>query len=430
MKKMKKRLFAALLATAMVASFASCGSSSETTESQTDSTAEEGTTEEGSTDFSGVTLKYWTAPFGEDDGAFFNENLASWCEETGATVEVQVTPWENYEEKIMTGVAGGTGPDVVYMYNEMLYNYIEQEQLVPLDDYFTEEEKENYIYWDNGQIMGKQYILPYVVGAPRILFANMDLLAEAGYEEIPTTWDELKEVAIAVEEATGKTGFDQYWGGYFGDLDETYFPYLWQAGGDIVDEEGNLTLDSEEALKAAEFVYSLKEEGILPKSCTSRDGTAVSDDFKNGEVAMFVSSSTGAEKFTEAGINWDFIPFTTDVEGGTFVANDSLVLMTTCENKEAGIALMKELTSPEIMQKFHETCYKMPPITKEETYADQPEFESMYTECADEFHALPVMKNSSQILTALFSNLQEMMMDQKTPEQALQDTMDYAATLN
>lgn len=414
----------------MVASFASCGSSSETTESQTDSTAEEGTTEEGSTDFSGTTLKFWTAPFGEDDGAFFNEQLASWCEETGATVEVQVTPWENYEEKIMTGVAGGTGPDVVYMYNEMLYNYIEQEQLVPLDDYFTEEEKENYIYWDNGQIMGKQYILPYVVGAPRILFANMDLLAEAGYEEIPTTWDELKEVAQAVEEATGKTGFDQYWGGYFGDLDETFLPYLWQAGGDIVDEEGNLTLDSEEALKAAEFVYSLKEEGILPESCTSRDGTAVSDDFKNGEVAMFVSSSTGAEKFTEAGINWDFVPFTTDVEGGTFVANDSLVLMTTCENKEAGIALMKELTSPDIMQAFHETCYKMPPITKEETYVDQPEFESMYTECADEFHALPVMKNSSQILTALFSNLQEMMMDQKTPEQALQDTMDYAATLN
>ena len=103
--------------------------------------------------------------------------------------------------------------------------------------------------------------------------------------------------------------------------------------------------------------------------------------------------------------------------------------LSSCENKEAGIALMKELTSPEIMQDFHENCYKMPPITKEETYVDQPEFESMYTDCAEEFHALPVMKNSSQILTALFSNLQEMMMDKKTPEQALQDTMDYAATL-
>ncbi len=49
--------------------------------------------------------------------------------------------------------------------------------------------------------------------------------------------------------------------GYFGDLDEIYFPYLWQAGGDIVDADGNLTLDSDAALKAAEFVYSLKTEG-------------------------------------------------------------------------------------------------------------------------------------------------------------------------
>lgn len=413
----------------MVASFASCGSSNATTESQTDSTAAEGTTEEGSADFSGTTLKFWTAPYGEDSKAFFEETLADWMSETGITLEIEVVPWDNYEEKFMTGIAGGTGPDVGYMYNEMLYNYIENEQIVPLDDYFTEEEKESYIYWDNGQIMGKQYILPYCVGAPRILFANMDLLAEAGYEEIPTTWDELKEVAQAVEEATGKIGFDQYWGGYFGDLDETYFPYLWQAGGDIVDEEGNLTLDSEEALKAAEYVYSLKEDGILPESCVSRDADAVTEDFKAGESAMIVSSSAAATKYTDAGINWDFVPFTTDEEGGTFIANDSLVLLSTCENKEAGVALMKELTSPDVMEAFHEKCSKMPPITKDEEYKDDPKFESMYTDCADEFHALPVMKNSSQILTALFSNLQEMMMDQKTPEQALQDTMDYAATL-
>lgn len=330
----------------------------------------------------------------------------------------------------MTGIASGTGPDVGYMYNEMLYNYIESKSIEPIDEYFTDEEKENYIYWDNGNVMGEQYLLPYIVGAPRVLFANMDLLAEAGYDAVPTTWEELVEVATAVTEKTGKIGFDVPWGGYFGDLNEIYFPYLWQAGGDLCDEEGNLTLDSDAALKAAEFVYSLKTDGVISDSCVSRDSSAVSDDFKNGDVAMYIASSTSSNKITEAGINWDYVPFLTDAAGGTFVANDSLVLMSSCENKEAAISLMKELTSPEIMQAFHEQLYKMPPITTDETYVDDPKFESMYSgEAAEQFHALPVMKNFSQIESALYANMQQMMMDEMTPEEALQVTMDYAASL-
>ena len=96
------------------------------------------------------------------------------------------------------------------------------------------------------------------------------------------------------------------------------------AGAERRDGDGNLTLDSDAALKAAEFVYSLKTEGILPESCVSRDADAVTTD-RNGELAMYVSSSVAAKKNTEAGINWDYVPYLTDEQGGTFVANDSLV---------------------------------------------------------------------------------------------------------
>ena len=44
-----------------------------------------------------------------------------------------------------------------------------------------------------------------------------------------------------------------------------YWPYFWGAGGEIVDEEGNLTIDSKEGLEATKFLYSLKEQGILPE---------------------------------------------------------------------------------------------------------------------------------------------------------------------
>ena len=381
-------------------------------------------------DFSGVTVTFWTAPFGDDDAAFFKEYLADWMARTGATVNVEVYPWDEYEEKYMTGVGGGTGPDVGYMYNEMLYNYIDSGAILPIDEYFTDEEKANYIYWNNGKVMGQQYLLPYVVGAPRILYANMDLLAEAGIDAVPTTWEELVTAAKAVNEKTGKIGFDMPWGGYFGDLNEIFFPFLWQAGGELVDDEGSLFPDFDAALKAAEFVYSLKADGIISEYCVSRDSAAVAQDFRDGNVAMYIASSTGATKNTEAGINWGFVPYTTNVRGGTFVANDSLVLMSAAKNKEAAISLMKELTSPTVMEAFHEQCYKMPPISTSEKYLDNPAFESMYQEASGEFHALPVVNNFSQIESALYANLQSMMMGDLTPEEALRDTMSYAAGLN
>ena len=199
---------------------------------------------------------------------------------------------------------------------------------------------------------------------------------------------------------------------------------------DIADADGNLTLDTDAALKAAEFVYSLKTEGVISDSCVSRDSSSVSDDFEAGDVAMFVSSSVTASNFTEAGVNWDYIPFTTDVTGGTMVTNDSLVLMSGSKNKEAAISLMKELTSVDMMEAFHADCYQMPPISVDEQYLDDPKFESMYTEYADQFHALPVMKNFSQIESALYANLQQMMMDEMSPEEALQKTMEYTASLS
>ena len=220
------------------------------------------------------------------------------------------------------------------------------------------------------------------------------------------------------------------WGGYFGDLNEIFFPFLWQAGGELVDDEGSLFPDFDAALKAAEFVYSLKADGIISEYCVSRDSAAVAQDFRDGNVAMYIASSTGATKNTEAGINWGFVPYTTNVRGGTFVANDSLVLMSAAKNKEAAISLMKELTSPTVMEAFHEQCYKMPPITTSEKYLDNPAFESMYQEASGEFHALPVVNNFSQIESALYANLQSMMMGDLTPEDALRDTMSYAAGLN
>lgn len=90
MAKISKKMMATVLTASMVAALGS-----------TSAFAEEAASDE---DFSGVELNFWTAPYGDDEEAFLKEHLAAWEERTGATVNIEITPWDSYEEKMMTPV--------------------------------------------------------------------------------------------------------------------------------------------------------------------------------------------------------------------------------------------------------------------------------------------------------------------------------------
>ena len=97
-------------------------------------------------------LTFWFPPFAGADGemsdqAFWEEIFAPFEEENNCEITDGITPWEGYEEKYLSGVVSPDGPDVGYMYTEMMYEYIaEMNALVDIDEYFSEEEKENYLY--------------------------------------------------------------------------------------------------------------------------------------------------------------------------------------------------------------------------------------------------------------------------------------------
>ena len=375
-------------------------------------------------------LTFWFATFasatGEvSDQGFWEEVLAPFEEENNCEITVSITPWEGYEEKYLTGVASPDGPDVGYMYTEMMYEYIaEMNALVDLDEYFTEEEKENYLYYDLGNILGGQYALPVVVGNPSILVANMDILNAAGIDKVPASWDEL----LAACEAVKNNDPEAYplimeWGSNsYGCMGFIYWPFFWSAGGEITHEEGNLTIDSPEALEATEFIYSLLEKGYLPDSVTSID--AGGDVFKNGKTAMVMLPSSSATQYTD--INWDYAPVLQGPKSATtYVAEDSLVMFQSCENKELAAKLMKYVTSAEVMSQFHEKVCDQPPITKDETYTGEEKFTDLYSDYSENFRTLPVFKGSPALYDTLFKNIQSMMMGDLTAQEALTQTTEY-----
>ena len=419
---MKRRVVAALLVTGMMACLLSgCGS-------KDSGSGDSGSGGSGK----GEKLNLWMPTFASADGEitdeeFWTEKVKKFGEENDCEVSVEIVPWDSYEEKYLTGTTSDNGPDVGYMYMEMFYDYIDMGALVDVDQYFSNDEKENYIYYNLGNIQGGQYALPVVVGNPRILAANMDILKEVGIDKAPTTWDELVSTCEAVKEKKPEVApLIQDWGSpHYGSLNDIFWPYFWSAGGEIVDKDGNLTIDTEAGLEATEFLQGLREDGILPDSCTSNDDTV--EAFKNGSGALVMIASSNLLKCD--GVNWDFVPVLKGPKDAqTFVAADSLVMFEKCKNKDLAAKLMKYITSAEVMSDFHKRVSEQPPITQDEDYTGDERYANLFTDYADNFQSLPVFKGASSMYDTLFKNLQSMMLGEMTAEEVLKETTDYYDT--
>ncbi|WP_406711359.1 ABC transporter substrate-binding protein [Trueperella pyogenes] len=250
MKRLLKTATAAAAALALLAGCSGTGSSSETTGAN-------GPTK----------LNMWVPPLAanNEDKALWDEIVAPFEKENNVDVNITVIPWDAYETKYLTGISSNDGPDVGYMYSEMIGDYIAKNQLVDMTDKVTKEQKDNFYFLKNGEFAGKQYSIPLIVGGARVLFYNKDLLAKAGVD-VPKTWDEFLAAGVKLKEA-GIKPYTAAWGDPArGAMNHVFFPYLFQAGGKLFADDGSKTLfDSPEMLEAAKFIVKLREKGFWTK---------------------------------------------------------------------------------------------------------------------------------------------------------------------
>ena len=382
-------------------------------------------------------LLLWLPPFGTGDSLdmeFWTKTLTPWAEENNVNLSIEITPWGNYEEKYLTGFSSGAGPDVGYMYLEMYNDFIDMGTLEPLDEHFTDEEKANYNYFELGNVKGHQYTVPFIVGNARMLFFNMDLLEQAGVTELPTTWDDLVAMLLKVKEANLENviPFGQEWADpAIGALNNIFYPYFWQAGGELYSEDGTvLTLnDGDAANRTAQFLYDLKfTHGVMPEECLAMSGSDLRDAFCQGRVACASMSARNSTYLDEAGINWEFQPSLTDKQQAIWVAADALIVNSASQNKEKAVELVKFITSTPVISAYHTEIAPFPPLTKDEPYTDSPRFVDLYAN-TEVLRTLPVAPNSFKMMDTLYKNLQLMMLGQLSPEEAIQNTVDYAQSI-
>lgn len=283
----------------------------------------------------------------------------------GIKVKVESVGWDEAYQKLVTAFNAGNPPDVIYGGTRWLPSFASMGAIMPLDEYAKDHMK---LYHDPLQkavtYKGKVYGIPRAFSS-QVLIYRSDLIAEP-----PKTWDELVETAKKVQQKNkGMYGF-----GISGEKHVTtalqLFDYVFQNGGEVFDEKGNVQLNSPPSVEALQFYSDLHTKHKIVPNPLEYNREELPVLFKQGKIAMFVC---GPWAKTIMGIEPDNkkTPYKTALlpkgKKGTASAlvSDSLMISSKSEHPEAAWKFIQYITSPE-EQKRYDKEHGLVPIQKEE----------------------------------------------------------------
>lgn len=251
----------------------------------------------------------------------FNEIAADYrATHTGVTeIKFDVIPVENYTTTLTTQIAGGSGPDLVWMLENSAPDFVASGALVPLDD--TLRQTEGYAFTDLApaatklwQAGGKLYAYPFST-SPFGVFVNTDLLKQAG-QATPAEliaagkwdWSTVVAEAAAVNAATGKAGlvvrdFDYKTWDNLASVWTGWGAQAWSADGKTCG------FNQPEMLQAMTFLHkAIFTDKALP-------GPGTSADFFAGDASMTITQISRASLLKDAKFGWDLVPLPAGPKG-------------------------------------------------------------------------------------------------------------------
>jgi len=293
-----------------------------------------------------------------------DERLVVWADETrsqlmvdlgddflaeyGVCLEVTQIGFGDIRDRVKIVAPAGEGPDVFIGAHDWLGELVINGLLAPVDlagleDQFVEVGLEGCSY--NGEL----YCMPYAIENVAFVY-NPELVPEP-----PQTWDEVRDIAIALEDA-GEVD-----NGYIIQQNDPYhlFPLMTAYGGYVfgLTETGydptDVGIDSEGTIAAIEWLDQMAEEGHIPPGV---DFDIMHESFENGSAAMMVTGPWALPRLRESGVPYAV----TNIPSGTqeaqpFVGVQGFMINAFSEQQLlANIFLTEFVATEEVMQQLFE----------------------------------------------------------------------------
>ena len=291
---------------------------------------------------------YWNAGHAYDAYAKVIEQFEA--DNPGWTVQWERFQWPDMRTKLVADFAVGNTPDLVAEPGGWVQEFAQQGLLEPLDAYIEADGAEMG-YPDDWQdfsvsrnMVDDAYYGVQIHLTCATLVYNTDLLAEAGFDAPPTTWEEFREVAIATS-TNGRFGFAP------NPATSYYWPWLFQNGVEYYDPETNTVgFDSPEAAEALQFVSDLiHDDKAAPLPVAGADYEGPQKLFTAGRAAMIITGPWDVAPIQTGNpnLNWAIAPSLTNKTQATQAGGVSLMIPAAAEHKDMAWELLKRFVSLE-----------------------------------------------------------------------------------
>ena len=332
------------------------------------------------------------------------------------SVEVTAIPWDAAHDRIVTAIAGGDVPDVSMVGTTWMGEFATLGGLEPTPD--TVDPSAFFEgAWGTTVVDGTSYAVPWYVET-RLIYYRTDLAEEGGFNQAPATWDELTQLAEALQAGGAEWGISLQPGGQ-GSW-QTFMPFFWQAGGEIADEENNFTLDGEACVSALAFYDSSFENGLAQPSVSD---VPPEGQFADGAVGAFISGPWMIGLVTDAGADpetWALAHQPIETAGTSFVGGSNIAVLEQSDNKDAAWAFIEFLSRPETQVTWFETVNDLPAVQAswdDEVLASDPML-TAFGEQLDDAKAPPAFATWEEVASAIDSQIEQVTQGDTSPEDA------------
>lgn len=392
-----------------------------------------------SDDADSITFTTWAS---ESEQAAFESLISDFeAENGGASVELNVVPYDQMFSNIDAQLSSGEAPDVFRVDYGNLGVYSSQGQLLDLSDRIADFDSFTPAFQEAVSFEGVPYGVPHQTDVSALL-VNTGLLAAAGVTDIPTTaadawtWEEFADVSTKLRASLPAEQYPFAANWQLGGTPR-WLSWLFEADGALLEEDGTTpAVDSEAGAKALDFTKSFFDNGWVPPTSSVKSATYADAFFTEQSVAMAFAGSFLVPDIDDlADFEWTATPMPVDERGATDLGGNALVATAETDNPDLATEFLSFMTEAENMAEFCAATNELPTRSDIDPasidFAVRPDVMPVFVEQAATITPRDVQQLTSpflaQISVAMQDQLEEAFVNGRSTDETLSGLSDAIA---
>ncbi|HZH53764.1 MAG TPA: sugar ABC transporter substrate-binding protein [Microvirga sp.] len=359
--------------------------------------------------FADNVVMWVNSPLASGPNAPLYQELKAFEAATGHTVEVQAVPHMEMERNLFVALSSGAGPDVMALDIAWVAGLADAGLLADI----TEQTAPIAAEYQPGPLASgrygqKQYALPLYTNNVALL-VNDRMLAEAGIKKAPSNWAEFRDAAIALTNKDKQTYGVSFGGNRMGAFQ--LYSFIWQNGGEIIDETGKVRAGEPASVEAVDFLAKLYTQSrAMPDSVlTAGNWDEVHAPFIQERAGMVVTGDWALTAFAKGNPNLKFSvhPLPVGVKAATVIGGYNLAIKADSKVEKAAFDLVRWLTGArniDLMRKYERLSATAASTTPEAIAALPKQLQPFMTQ-APAGRARPVVAQWTQIHSDVFAHV-------------------------